>query len=285
MTADAMDVINAVLREYPKGAIRFVDVTNNPNYSLHDGRGVLVFGSAPKNAFPFAVRTLSMAQITTKANAFSVLQAAFNQFYMPVIARPRKPGPYRAWSNLDPELPTAIDIETSGNLDNELPEEVDIINIAFYQEGKWAYLNKDNIGYMSDSNWYKEIRESVEFFKNPIWHNSKFDIRVIEARTGYRPAMYFDTMLAHHVLNQAAGDHKLKHLARQYLGAPEWEQDLSKWTVGGAHYENIPSDRLIEYNAWDVYWTHELWKYLEPRILADDNSSKAFMLEMAASGS
>ncbi len=285
LTADAWNIIKSVVAEYPPHTFNFMNVAG-----MHGtvSEPVLIFGSytstdLDKLWHPKKLYTYSVAQIMTKPNAASVLKAALNQFYLPQKTHPSKITAVHMVSHFDPKMPTAIDIETSGNLDKEQLEDVKIINIAFYQEGKWAHLNMEDYMPMGYSAYCNAIASAVARFENPIWHNGKFDRRVIAAQTGYKAGSYFDTMLAHHVLNHAAGDHKLKHLARQYLGAPEWEKDLSKYTVGGAHYENIPHDLLIEYNNWDVYWTYELWKYLEPLILADEQNSAAFVLEMSAS--
>jgi DNA polymerase I-like protein with 3'-5' exonuclease and polymerase domains len=127
------------------------------------------------------------------------------------------------------------------------------------------------------------LEQLLKSIKKPIFHNAKFDVRVLENETSVRMKPYFDTMLAHHVLNQGAGQHALKPLARRYLGAPEWEKDLSKYTRGGAYYECIPESLLIEYNGWDVYWTYQLYEYLKPLIDADENAQSALLLEMSAS--
>lgn len=307
LSADAQRVINEVLKEYPPGTFEFQDVT--PNGFFSPGFFTLiVFGSISpqnKNAGKYdwlsatTIHTYSMAQLTTKANAVSVLKAALNQFYLPQKRHPKQIV-WGSLARLDPHLPMAVDIETSGNLDVDTPEEVGIISVCFYQEGKWAkwvgtehICGLDNCAgatpngrckkQVNDIVFTEEQKQILAMIENPIWHNGKFDMRVIEARTGVRMNNYFDTMLAHHVLNQAAGLHKLKPLVRQYLGAPEWEADLSLYTVKSAHYENIPPSILATYNGWDVYWTYELWKFLEPQILADPECQPAFMLEMAAS--
>jgi len=133
-----------------------------------------------------------------------------------------------------------------------------------------------------DPDQLEGLREHLPKFTKAIYHNGKFDIRVLNRVLNVKLCNWFDTMLAHHVLNIAAGDHKLKTLARRYLGAPEWETDLKKYLVGGGHYENIPVNKLVEYNGWDVYWTYQLWKFLAPQIEADEENQKALYLEMQA---
>lgn len=288
MTQDAFDIIKGVIDQYPPNTFRIhnLDPKNYASFSgIHEPR-VLIFGTIVDpmgrialNAIQTGsqlVHTYSLAQICTKANAVSVLKAALNQFYLPQKVHPTRVI-QGGLDRFDLDKPIAVDIETAGDLDKKhTPEQVDILSISFYQEGMWACWDfRTPLEMAAVKQWLRKI-------KYPIWHNGKFDIRVIEARTGVRMPNFFDTMLAHHVLNQAAGLHKLKPLCRMYLGAPEWEADLSKWTVGGAYYENVPAHILNEYNMWDVYWTYELWKYLEPLIFADDEAQKAFLLEMKA---
>jgi DNA polymerase I-like protein with 3'-5' exonuclease and polymerase domains len=295
ITGDVQKIIQSVIAEYPPQTFQFEDIMSA---GVNPWSKVLVFGAVKSKAVYFSgdlelIHTYSMAQIATKANAISVLKAALDQFYLPQKQHP-KSILWGGLGRLDPAQPMVVDIETSGNLDTQTPEQVGIISMCFYQNGKWAkwvgHQHKHD-GFcdpkckreVNDIVFNEEQKQILALIEYPIWHNGKFDIRVIEANTSVRMPNFFDTMLAHHVLNQAAGQHKLKPLCRQYLGAPEWEADLSKYTVGGAHYENIPLDILITYNGWDVYWTWELWQYLQPQILADDNASRAYMVEMAAS--
>jgi DNA polymerase I-like protein with 3'-5' exonuclease and polymerase domains len=280
LNRDAYEIVEQVLQDYPPNTFVFTDVTAIANGAINNagtGQNMIILGSCPFK-FTKAIRTYSVAQLCTKANAASVLKAALNQLYLPQKTRPASAFVNSSINRFDFDKPIAVDIETAGDLATETPEQVKILSIAFYQDGNWDIWDMRGVPYFAD--WRKDILRKIQY---PIWHNGKFDTRVIEAQTGVRMPNYFDTMLAHHVLNMAAGLHALKPLCKMYLGAPEWEADLSKYLKNKAHYENVPADILNEYNLWDVYWTYELWQYLEPLILADEEASKAFMLEMAAS--
>jgi DNA polymerase-1 len=125
-------------------------------------------------------------------------------------------------------------------------------------------------------------------FTKGIYHNGKFDTRVLNRvlskalNVDVKLNVWFDTMLAHHVLNHAAGMHGLKPLCQMYFGAEEWEADLKKYTRAGGHYELIPNYLLVDYNGADVYWTYRLWEFLAPQIEMDENNQTAFELEMQA---
>jgi len=290
LTPRAMEVIRAIVdSSFPEHTIKF-------KASIYDfNNKVLIFGKPPVGKIAGRtefVYTYSIAQIMSKANAASVLAAGIRQF----ISEP-DPIPFErpqgfmnvvsALSAFDPKQPTAIDIETDGNLGKtHTPEDVNIISVAFYQPGHApAVIRNDSVDgtMLPIAMWQRTLLvDYLPKFEFGIYHNGKFDIRIMNRVFGIKLVNSFDTMLAHHVLNHAAGDHKLKSLARRYLGAPEWEADLGKYTKGGGHYELIPEEKLVEYNGWDVYWTYKLFEFLYPQIEADENNVKAFAFEMEA---
>lgn len=284
----ASEIIRAVAdAEFPEHDIKF-----RP-YGANDKK-ILVFGSRG----PFGlgdgrdyIYTYSISQVLSKANTGSVLKAAFQQFITePVLPsfRPVDTVLVSALDALDFSRPTAIDIETDGVLGKEqTPEEVDVISVAFYQEGHpplVIHAGWNGFSRMRPLGKFQKeaLARRIVKFEKGIYHNGKFDIRVLNRVLGVELVNWFDTMLAHHVLNHGAGMHKLKPLCQRYFHAPEWERDLSKYTKGGGHYEFIPQDKLVEYNGWDVYWTYRLWEFLAPQIEADDDATKNFEFEMSA---
>ena len=282
----ASEVIRSILDEkFPGREIKFRQWLGNSNCR------VLVFGRGPAvlPANVDLVYTYSVAQIMSKANAATVLAAGIQQFLqepekVPFVGPLWTAGTEHIQRLLDPTKPTAIDIETSGNLGKtHIPEEVEILTVAFYQEGNAPIVLVGSSGNKTlAEHQIKSLKDILPKFEKAIYHNGKFDTRVLNRVLGVKLCVWFDTMLAHHVLNIAAGDHKLKTLARRYLGAPEWEADLSKYTKGGGHYELIPTDLLVQYNGWDVYWTYKLWQFLSPQIESDVSNQTAFEFEMQA---
>lgn len=292
LTPRAVEVLRAIIDDsYPEHDIRFADA----HHSHSDSNKILVFGRGPDNSEISThnwepIFTYSVAQVMSKANAASVLKAALRQFIEepePIPFATPKNGRFFILDMMDFDEPAVIDIETSGNLGKtHTPEDVGIISVGIYQPG---YPPQVFSGYWEDGRTQDAdellidgLKEYLPKFTKAIYHNGKFDTRVLNRVLGIKLHVWFDTMLAHHVLNIAAGTHDLKSLARRYLGASEWETDLSKYTKGGGHYEYIPTDKLIEYNGWDVYWTYKLWEFLAPQIEADDANQRALMVEMAA---
>lgn len=287
ITPKAVDVIKGILED------KFPDYVIEPkvyDYRAYDEK-VLVLGKVTVEGAIFPghrpVFTYSIAQIMTKANAATVLASAVRQF----IAEP-EPVPFeRIWWALDPkdefanwdfDAPTAIDIETTGNLgETHTPEEVKLLSIAFYQAGQRPIVvvpqGEHHRGLVD---WQlMTVGYYLEKFTKGIYHNGKFEQRVLNRILGIKLNVWADTMLMHHTLNQAAGDHKLKHLARLYLGASDWEAGIGKFLKSGGHYELIPRDNLVDYNGWDVYWTYKLWELFAPQIEADDNAQMAYFFE------
>lgn len=294
LTPRAADVISQIKKENDWDDVKFVQ----SEVSGRKAKRVLVFGSkAPDGIWDGVefVHTYSIAQMMSKANAITVLGAAlqmyFNGKHKPTIdERPN----WQCKGNAEPhffgfeyDAPVAIDIETDGNLGKtHTPDEVNIISIAMYDGGPipivWTNPAEDGTCLPLSEEQIAMFAQELKKYTKLIFHNGKFDLRVLNRVLGVKLCNWFDTMLAHHVLNIAAGEHGLKALAMRYLGAEEWEADIKQYTKGGGHYENIPFNILSRYNGWDVYWTYRLWELFAPQIEADENNQTAFMLEMQA---
>jgi hypothetical protein len=293
LTPRAADVISQIKKENGWDDVKFIPYQANIGV-----KRVLVFGRAlPENALGDVefVHTYSVAQIMSKANAITVLGAAlqmyFNGKHKPTIKLETF---WHTRSDATPEFlgyeydrPVVIDIETDGNLGKtHTPDEINIISIAMYDGGPiptvWVNPAPDGRCLPLSDEQIAMFAQELPKYAKLIFHNGKFDMRVLNRVLGVKLCNWFDTMLAHHVLNIAAGEHGLKALAMRYLGAEEWEADIKQYTKGGGHYENIPYEILSRYNGWDVYWTYRLWELFAPQIEADDNNQTAFMLEMQA---
>lgn len=299
LTPKAIDVIKDIIAERVGTHVRI----RGYNKTLPFRGRFLVLGkvTVPDAIAPnhHPVYTYSVAQIMTKANAATVLAAGVRQVlgartevpFDPVLDTVRIARAFMQLRELDPAQPVAIDIETSGNLGKtHTPEEVQILTVAFYQPGHAPVVLYGTGDLLSDNalsrvlDWAQinALAEIMPTFQKAVYHNGKFDTRVLNRVLGVELKVWFDTMLAHHVLNQAAGQHGLKALCMLYFGADDWDSSVKKYAVGGGHYENVPRRNLITYNALDVFWTYELFKLLEPQIEADEEAQKALFLEQRA---
>jgi len=292
-TPRAIEVLKNIKEANGYDDVKFVELKP----SDASPRRVLVFGSrAPERAVfdNEYIYTYSIAQIMAKANAATVLTSSLQLYFNGVHTPPEhiKPAGYASGAahpalfDFDFYKPTAIDIETNGNLGrSHTAEEVEVISVALYQDGCYpvVYHNPatDGSSQPLSESMLDMLKEALPKFTKGIYHNGKFDTRVLNRVLGVELHVWFDTMLAHHVLNHAAGEHGLKILARRYYGAPDWEEGINKHTKGGGHYELIPWGALITYNGWDVYWTYKLWELFAPQIEADEENQKAFEFELA----
>ena len=299
LTPRAFDVLQTI-----KQQCGYEDVKFKEYHGLNKTDKVLVFGPrGPENYLKGTefIHTFSIAQLMSKPNAMTVVDASlklyFGHKHVPPILGPTVPfdtvlGPLEC--GFHPDLPVVIDIETSGNLGvTDTPETVEIISIAMYQPSRynyddgmsppvvWAVAREDEPGTVGlPQNVLDMFASQLPKFEKAIYHNGKFDTRVLNRVLGVKLCVWFDTMLAHHVLNHAAAMHGLKELCQRYLGAPDWEGDIKKYTKGGGHYERIPWKNLVEYNGWDVYWTYQLYLLLAPQIEINDDNQVAFLFEM-----
>lgn len=125
---------------------------------------------------------------------------------------------------------------------------------------------------------YAAVRECIEFAVNEyavIAHNGKFDQNVMHAREGIDFDITDDTMLMHYGLYEL-GSHKLKELATEYLGTPDYEEDLiiSWFRANGMaredmrDYAKLPKDRLYKYAAIDGAVTLQLWRIFKAELAA-----------------
>lgn len=103
-----------------------------------------------------------------------------------------------------------------------------------------------------------------------VAHNGKFDNHWLYQYYGVRFRLDFDTMLAHHVIDENSL-HGLKELSRQYLGIAEYDLN-SKQKKGSV--ENPMT--LYEYNAKDCAYTLQLSYLFEKELVKDEPSELLF---------
>lgn len=300
LTPRAFDVLKTI-----KATSGFDDVSFQPYQANIGVKKVLCFGNQAPADVPYGVElihTYSIAQMMGKPNALTVITASLKLYFgephkprcqaptvpMHLLLSPADVGFYY-------DRPVVIDIETDGNLGKtHTPEDVNVISIAMYQPSRYQYTDGmsppvvwcfGREGAVGTEPLPQDVldmfaRELPKFSK-AIYHNGKFDTRVLNRVLGVKLCVWFDTMLAHHTLNHAAAMNGLKELAHRYLGAPDWEGDIKKYTKAGGHYELIPRKLLIDYNGWDVYWTYQLYELFHPMIEADPDFEVCFNFELA----
>lgn len=214
-----------------------------------------------------AYKTLSPKQIITNPQAILFLAQALQYGYLGPIDPGLELGKdWVIWEGQDISFKKgsviALDIESAGDIDNDTFAAGRILSIALWN-GKFGMVIPEELA---------ETPESAELIERlcrdciVVCHNGTFDMPYLSKRLGINVYHREDTLLMHFVLDNLAGEHGLKPLARRWLRAADWDSDAKSYLKHGAYFENIPRDKLYRYNIYDVYWTYELYKYFKQMV-------------------
>lgn len=214
-----------------------------------------------------AYKTLSPKQIVSNPQAILFLAQALQYGYLgPVDPGLELGKDWVIWEGQDisfkKESVIALDIESAGDIDSDTFAAGRILSIALWN-GKFGVVIPEELA---------ETPESAELIERlcrdciVVCHNGTFDMPYLSKRLGINVYHHEDTLLMHFVLDNLAGEHGLKPLARRWLRAADWDSDAKSYLKHGAYFENIPRDKLYRYNIYDVYWTFELYKYFKSMI-------------------
>lgn len=209
-----------------------------------------------------AYKTLSPKQIVTNPQAGLFLAQALQYAYLGAEELGLKQGKdWVIWQGEDitfkPGTLIALDIESAGDIDEDTFAAGRILSIALWN-GKFGVVIPEELA---------ETDKAADLIKRlcdtctVICHNGTFDMPYLSKRLGIRVYHHEDTLLMHFVLDNLAGEHGLKPLARRWLHAEDWDSDAKSYLKGGAYFENIPREKLYEYNLADVVWTFKLYEY------------------------
>ena len=214
-----------------------------------------------------AYKTLSPKQIVTNPQAGLFLAQALQYAYPGAEQLGLKQGKdWVIWEGQDitfkPGTVIALDIESAGDIDEDTFAAGRILSIALWN-GKFGVVIPEELA---------ETDKAADLIKRlcdtctVICHNGTFDMPYLSKRLGIRVYHHEDTLLMHFVLDNLAGEHGLKPLARRWLRAEDWDSDAKSYLKGGAYFENIPREKLYEYNLADVVWTYKLYEYFLPML-------------------
>lgn len=214
-----------------------------------------------------AYKTLSPKQIVTNPQSVLFLAQALQYGYLgPVDPNLELGKDWVIWQGEDitfkPGAVIALDIESAGDIDNDTFAAGRILSIALWN-GKFGVVIPEELA---------ETPESAELIERlcrdcvVVCHNGTFDMPYLSKRLGIRVYHHEDTLLMHFVLDNLAGEHGLKPLARRWLRAEDWDSEAKSYLKGGAYFENIPREKLYKYNLMDVVWTFKLYEYFLPML-------------------
>lgn len=214
-----------------------------------------------------AYKALSPKQIVTNPQAVLFLAQALQYGYLgPVDPGLELGKDWVIWEGQDISFKKgsviALDIESAGDIDNDTFAAGRILSIALWN-GKFGVVIPEDLA---------ETPESAELIERlcrdciVVCHNGTFDMPYLSARLGINVYHHEDTLLMHFVMDNLAGEHGLKPLARRWLRAADWDSDAKSYLKGGAYFENIPRDKLYRYNLYDVVYTYKLYEYFLPHL-------------------
>ena len=214
-----------------------------------------------------AYKTLSPKQIVSNPQAILFLAQALQYGYLgPVDPGLELGKDWVIWEGQDISFKKgsviALDIESAGDIDNDTFAAGRILSVALWN-GKFGVVIPEELA---------ETPESAELIERlcrdciVVCHNGTFDMAYLSKRLGINVYHHEDTLLMHFVLDNLAGEHGLKPLARRWLRAADWDSDAKSYLKGGAHFENIPREKLYKYNLFDTVYTYKLYEYFLPLL-------------------
>lgn len=197
-----------------------------------------------------AYKTLSPKQIVTNPQAGLFLAQALQYAYLGAEQLGLKQGEdWVIWQGEDitfkPGTLIALDIESAGDIDEDTFAAGRILSIALWN-GSFGVVIPEELA---------ETEQAADLIKRlcdtctVICHNGTFDMPYLSKRLGIHVYHHEDTLLMHFVLDNLAGEHGLKPLARRWLRAEDWDSDAKSYLKCGAYFENIPREKLYEYNC------------------------------------
>lgn len=166
--------------------------------------------------------------------------------------------------------PVCLDLETTKDgfyPFNRNPDQIRCISVAFDPVKAYIVPGKSSPHFEphKDYTTNSDLRELLEKTKG-IYHNAPFDTGFFWA-DGIEVKCFYDTFLAHYMMDEREYSHGLKKLAVKYLGAYDWEEDIKKYLpTKKASYDLIPDHALYWYAAHDSPYTYQLYERFKERI-------------------
>ncbi|MCO5760312.1 MAG: DNA polymerase [Chromatiaceae bacterium] len=161
----------------------------------------------------------------------------------------------------------SFDLETSG-LDWYNPDsKITCLGLNLeLEDGDLAWvlpLNMPGTLFPTPSEQRDIVHRILDLIPSGVAQNGKFDNLFLLAKYGRSIPLNFDTMLAHHVIDENS-PHGLKQLSRQILGVAEYDLSLSQ-----KKGEEGDPTKLYEYCAKDCAYTHQLKRVFQGKLRKD----------------
>lgn len=169
----------------------------------------------------------------------------------------------------------AIDTETTGLN----PILIDLVGLCLYVPGKKAaYIPVGHKSHITGQKVNNQIesKDLIEFFNKLkdikwIFHNAKYDIRVLRHTLGVYLNPYWDTQLGACCIDENES-HRLKDLHLKYCDSTDTESLTFDKLFGGITFDLVPIKVAYLYAAGDAIKAYELYQYqkglLNRRVLS-----------------
>ena len=132
----------------------------------------------------------------------------------------------------------------------------------------------------------EELFQEVFNTKMIVFHNAKFDLKMLEYHFDFKFPRVSDTMLMHYLLDESRGSHGLKSLALKYTEYGDYDKDLDTFRAqyckengilkGQFTYDLIPFDILAQYAAIDTAVTYDLYQLFVTKILSSTELTRVY---------
>lgn len=178
------------------------------------------------------------------------------------------------------EGPFVIDIEVDIEKDTayDHPNHYGMLCLGIAYERNKAVVFAEGVMGVQD---VRDRLASLLRSKRLIGQNGKFDLAGLYPVLGPLE-LWFDTMLASYCFDERPGIHGLKHQAVEYLGAPQYDDEIKRFVGPKQGYGVIPRDLLYKYNATDVVCTYALWEMYEKKFESEPELRKVHDFVVAA---
>ncbi len=228
-------------RRLPSGKIQQIVATNNPALVLRDAAHFPNLVRDFRRAFhPLPKPTLPRVQIASSLEqAIQIVKGLLN-------AQPSYIG---------------VDTESRGGLTHK----ADIVCIQFSLDGEIAWVLPEDI--IRDVGFREQyLRPLLESQHRFIWHNGKWDVKLIQYGWGIQAHVDEDTMLLSYALDERSGEgavHSLDYLLMEEFGWPNYEPaSVKKFKKDGII---VDPTALYTYAGWDAAGTRQLYTVLSQR--------------------
>jgi len=140
--------------------------------------------------------------------------------------------------------------------------------------------HKEKFGVYIDSDYITEeafdLMQQLFLAKVCIFHNAKFDIKMLSYHFGFKFDKVEDTMIIHYLLDESPGTHGLKSLTIKYTDLGDYDKELDEFRINYCKkhglkraqftYDLIPPDIIYPYAATDTAATLEIFNKFYPFI-------------------